>query len=115
MIKVELDKRDLKRIQRKLEKAPENIQRGAQTEITRAAYAIEAGAKRRTPVKTGRLRSSIRTDVKKLAADIGTNTEYAPFVEFGTVKQRAQPFLFPAYEQERKKFIKNLKQLLKIK
>lgn len=113
MIKVSLDKRTMKDLQRKLDKAPENIRRGAQYEIERAAFAIETGAKRRTPVKTGRLRSSLRTDVKKLAADIGTNVEYAPFVELGTVRQSAQPFLFPAYEQERRKLIKNLMQLLK--
>ena len=30
------------------------------------------------------------------AVYIGTNVEYAPYVEFGTSRQRAQPFLRPA-------------------
>jgi HK97 gp10 family phage protein len=114
MIKVTVSQSDLNRIQKKLSSADARMTKAAQTEITRTAFAIETGAKRRCPVDEGRLRSSIRTDLKKLAADIGTNVEYAPFVEFGTVKQRAQPYLFPAYEQERKKMIKNLKTLLKI-
>lgn len=30
---------------------------------------------------------------------IGTNVEYAVYVHFGTSKQRAQPYLFPAAEK----------------
>lgn len=35
-------------------------------------------------------------DDKDKAVYIGTNVEYAPYVELGTVKQAAQPFLKPA-------------------
>lgn len=56
----------------------------------------EGYAKKASPVKTGRLRNSITHETDDNAAYIGTNVEYAPPVEFGTIHQKAQPFLRPA-------------------
>lgn len=44
----------------------------------------EGHAKKETPVDTGRLRNSISHAVEDKAAYIGTNVEYAPYVELGT-------------------------------
>ncbi len=48
----------------------------------------------------GRLRSSITWEVVSeggdLSAKVGTNVEYAPYVELGTRYMRAQPYLVPA-------------------
>ena len=46
----------------------------------------EGYAKKATPVDTGNLRNSISHKVTEDAVYIGTNTEYAPYVEFGTGK-----------------------------
>lgn len=43
----------------------------------------EGHAKKETPVDTGRLRNSISHAVEDRAAYIGTNVEYAPYVEMG--------------------------------
>ena len=43
----------------------------------------EGHAKKETPVDTGRLRNSISHEVEDRAAYIGTNVEYAPYVELG--------------------------------
>ena len=43
----------------------------------------EVYAKRETPVDTGRLRNSISHATDDEAAYIGTNVEYAPYVELG--------------------------------
>lgn len=50
------------------------------------------------PVDTGNLRASIahEVDAGGNAVYIGTNVEYAPYVELGTSRQKAQPFLRPA-------------------
>ena len=56
----------------------------------------EGHAKKNTPVDTGRLRNSIAHAVDGDAAYIGTNVEYAPYVELGTVKMKARPYLRPA-------------------
>ena len=37
----------------------------------------------------------------KAHARIGTNIEYGPYVELGTSRQRAQPYLRPAYDEKR--------------
>lgn len=69
-------------------------------DLERRALAVERAAKRLCPVDTGRLRSSIAHDLARdargLLAMIGTNVSYGPFVEFGTSRARAQPFLRPA-------------------
>ena len=56
----------------------------------------EGYAKRLCPVDTGRLRSSITHTTDNEAAYIGTNVEYAVYVEMGTVNTSAQPYLKPA-------------------
>ena len=56
----------------------------------------EGYAKLKCPVDTGTLRKSITHRVVEDAVQIGTNVEYAPYVEFGTYKMKAQPYLKPA-------------------
>lgn len=56
----------------------------------------EGYAKRECPVDTGRLRNSISHARDDNSAYIGTNVEYAPYVELGTSRQKAQPYLRPA-------------------
>lgn len=61
---------------------------------------VEVRAKRLCPVDTGRLRASITSALEEdgdtIKAVIGTDVEYAPYVEFGTVRMVAKPFLLPA-------------------
>lgn len=58
--------------------------------------AAEGYAKRLCPVDTGRLRNSITHTADEEYAYIGTNVEYAPYIEYGTSRMDAQPFLKPA-------------------
>ena len=59
----------------------------------------ESYAKKLCPVDTGRLRNSItHQQYDDNTEVIGTNVEYAPYVELGTHKQKAQPYLRPAAE-----------------
>ena len=75
-----------------------NIQKG----INKAAFMGERKAKQLCPVDTGMLRASITTKVGELEASVGTNVEYAPFVEYGTSTQDAQPFMTPAKKEAHK-------------
>ena len=58
----------------------------------------EGYAKKLAPVDTGNLRNSITHEVDdgELAAYIGTNVEYAPYQELGTINMTANPFLKPS-------------------
>lgn len=60
-----------------LEKA---IERGLEA----IGLTAEGYAKKETPVDTGRLRNSISHAVEDKSAYIGTNVEYAPYVELGS-------------------------------
>ena len=64
---------------------------------TQALLAVGAAAERHakaiTPVDTGRLRNSISHAVAGDAAYIGTNVEYAPYVEYGTYRTKAHHML----------------------
>lgn len=57
---------------------------------------IQNNARILAPVDTGRLRSSIQAHKEPRAVVIGTNVEYAAYVEFGTRFMAAQPYLRPA-------------------
>jgi HK97 gp10 family phage protein len=116
--------------------------RQSRLQIERSAINIERDAKNAAPVDMGILRSSIAKTVtasdsgRVLEAEVGTSVEYAPFVEFGTGsgvsvpagqeefamqfkgktgRKRnypARPFLFPAWERERPKFVKSMEAIL---
>ena len=59
--------------------------------ISKGVQKIKSDAKRFCPADTGRLRNSITTEkLSETAYAVGTNVEYAPFVEYGT-GQRGNP------------------------
>ena len=79
------------------------------TEI--AARHVETDGKRRIAewpaVDTGATMNSInarRDDAEGLSWKIGPSTEYAPFIEFGTSRMSARPFMIPALEKEAPRF-----------
>lgn len=72
----------------------------------------EGYAKKKCPVDTGNLRNSITHQVDGDAVYIGTNVEYAPYVELGTSRQKAQPFLRPAASEHGAQYRQVLKNAL---
>ena len=66
--------------------------------LTRIGLAAEGYAKKECPVDTGNLRNSITNEVQssEKAVYIGTNVEYATYVELGTTRTKAKPYLKPA-------------------
>ena len=63
---------------------------------------VQSNARRYVPVDTGSLKKSITMEVKDDTASIGTPLDYAPHIEYGTVKQAPKPFLSPALEDARR-------------
>ncbi len=87
-MEIEFTIEGLEQLKKNTDAVVSHIQDG--TLISRAAYAVERQAKinatgRPGPnVQTGRLRSSIATEIiSKEEARVGTNVFYAPFVELG--------------------------------
>lgn len=96
----------------------EEASRGIQRAIDRALETIgllaEGYAKRACPVDTGNLRNSIThaVDAGEKAVYVGTNVEYAPYVELGTSKMDARPFLRPAATEHGDQYRQVLKSAL---
>jgi HK97 gp10 family phage protein len=69
-------------------------------ELERAALRVQNRATQLCPVDTGRLRASIDhemgVDAEGAYALVGSNVEYAGYVEFGTRFMAPQPYLRPA-------------------
>ena len=69
--------------------------------LNQGADEVADNARLLAPVRQGRLRASIVTDLieteRGVASRVLTRLFYARFVEFGTIKQTARPFFFPAY------------------
>lgn len=95
---------NLESLQKKLEKLanPEEVVNKA---LEKGCQLVENSAKDNCPVDTGQLRASITHEVSNLQGVVGTNVEYASYVEFGTSKQRPQPYLFPALATNREEII----------
>ena len=73
---------------------------------------IERMAKVKAPVDTGALKNSIfSAKAGNLTYKVTAPQHYALYVEKGTRKMRAQPYLKPALDAERPKLISNLRKL----
>lgn len=111
--------------------------------MEQACILVENEAKIKCPVDTGFLRNSITHYIEdnpnELVGVVGTNIEYAPYVEFGTgiysslgngrqdrwkykdakgewhstIGQHPQPYLQPALEENRRKIEKMFKEQIK--
>ena len=66
---------------------------------------------------TGFLASNIFLDIDSngLGADIESRADYSLFLEFGTSKMAARPFMQPALEENRPKISRLAKQMIKAK
>ena len=84
------------------------INQVVQRAIEKGCLSIEADAKQVCPVRTGNLRASIHTEIQPLRGEVGTNVQYAPYVEFGTSKQVAQPYLEPAFLKNKDRIINEI-------
>ena len=83
-----------------------------------AAFAVERKAKEKSPVDTGANRSSIYVaEVDGIggapAYRIGPTMDYSAFLEFGTFKMPARPYMVPALESETPRFKEAIAQLMK--
>jgi HK97 gp10 family phage protein len=94
--------------------------------LLKVGFRVLRLAKQRCAVDTGRLRASISISdsegmispvevgvppedvitkpVEPFTVRVGTNVFYAEYVEFGTGRMRAQPFLRPALDEVRARF-----------
>jgi len=88
----------LGKVQKNLNNFEQELKKSLERSVLISAIKVETDAKKLAPVDTGRLRSSITHDWKGTTARVGTDVNYAPYIELGTYKQKAQPYLYPALQ-----------------
>ena len=104
--------------------------------LNESCLLVENTAKENCPVDSGQLRNSITSNVSGETGEVGTNVEYAPYVEYGTgvynsgrltpwsyqdasgewhttTGQKPQPFLVPALDSNRDKILNIFKEKVK--
>ena len=100
-------------LRRRLERMLPNVRNAIEQGLVESALLVERDAKIKTPVDTGRLRSSLTHVSEDTGSDnpsikVGTNVEYAVHVEFGTSRQPAKPYLYPALIENEQKIKRKL-------
>jgi HK97 gp10 family phage protein len=79
--------------------------------VAEAALDIQRYAKRAAPVRTGFLRNSIIVDfIHNYSAQVSAHANYSAYVEYGTYKANAQPYMRPAAEKAKDKFYRMVKE-----
>lgn len=84
-------------------------------ELRIGAKVIEGNAKEFAPVDTGTLISMIQVAKEEndgLTQIIESKAEYSEYVEFGTSRMMAQPFMWPAFAAERLTILRNLQKIM---
>lgn len=125
-ITIQIDGMEL--LGRDLDKYVQDLRREANDRTQEAGINTQAEAKKAAPVGTpestgipnyhgGRLRSSIQYKPGILSAEVGSDVEYAAPVEEGHITRSgshvpARPFLFPAFEREKQKYLDDLRRMV---
>lgn len=101
----------------KLENVTRDVILKALDKLWIAGNKIADDARLGVPVKTGRLRDSIVAETPTMGGDeircvISANTEYALYVEMGTYKMKARPYLKPALYKNKDEFERQMRGLV---
>jgi len=102
MFIMELEVKGLEEMIRFFDEAERSLMDELDAAVDSAAKLVWDTAISLVPVRTGRLKNSIHIlKEKELERIIRADTEYAAFVEFGTSRMAARPFMRPALEARR--------------
>ncbi len=76
---------------------------------------MQRNTQRKAPVDTGNLKRLIvyRSEDGGFTARVRSEAEYAPYPEYGTRFMAAIPHIRPAYHEQKRKFINDMKRLMK--
>ena len=76
---------------------------------------MHRAAQRYAPVKTGALKRNIKlySEDNGFTAKVASEAEYAPYQEYGTRYQPGTPHIRPAYHEQKRQFVTDMKRLMK--
>lgn len=107
----------MEEVERIVEKHGEAMQKKAVTNASKFRGHYEGRGKNRRFVRpTGATKRSISVNsgkIDRFKYRVAPGTDYAAYVELGTRKMSAQPFIKPAFDDQKKLFKKDLERLVK--
>ena len=103
---------DTSKLEKQLMGLIDNIDKSSGSILEEGCNLIKARAKQLSPVDTGALRDSIDTKFEskgnKYTGYTYSDMDYALYVELGTRFVPPQPFMYPAYQENKDFFIQKL-------
>jgi HK97 gp10 family phage protein len=97
-------------MERNFDRVARRMERAFEIAVQETAENIRDEARASAPVQTGALKNSIEARMEGSTAEVSAGVDYAPFVEYGTSNMAARPFMFPASEIERTRFVTRVEQ-----
>ena len=110
--KLQFNKRDLNNFNKILTDLNIVVKNGNQMDIARASADIVKQQKLKAPVDTGALKGGINYSKEGSGVAIVSEMEYSSFVEFGTSKQKPNPYFFNPARVVFRNFVKKLESKL---
>jgi phage protein, HK97 gp10 family len=97
-------------LQRAITDAPDQAKAHSQDAVSKSTFAVFSKMQARAPHDTGGLRMAMRWSAPGLTGriTIDAGAFYWRFLEYGTVKMTARPFIRPSTEEESSNFIRRM-------
>lgn len=85
------------------------------TVVKKNGSEMQKKAQRNAPVDTGNLKNNIDLEISDggMTATVESTADYSVYVELGTRLMEAQPYMKPAFEEQKKQFEKDLQKLVR--
>lgn len=96
-------------LKRLLRQTPESIKSRVSGVIATSTFSVAARMRQSAPARTGKLSASITSDATGLRGRVFIGAYYWHFIEFGTVRMPARPFVRPAVEMETPAFERGIR------
>lgn len=110
--KLKFNKADLNNVNKILTDLSIVVKNADQVDIARASANIVKEQKLKAPVDTGALKSGINYSKEGSGVAIVSEMEYSSYVEYGTSKQKPQPYFFNPARVVFRNFVKKLESKL---
>ena len=101
-------------LRRNLAKAGSKTREAAEETVSQEVEDIQGDARRLAPRKTGALRTGIRALSNGLSGEVKSTVRYATFVEHGTYRDKAQPYMAPAAMLARRRLPKRAANIIRV-
>ena len=107
----------LDRLQKRLKEnvTMDDVKKVVRTNGSQMQRKMQANADFKMGYQTGQTKRSIGLEItdQGLAAEVAPTTEYSPYLEYGTRFMQAQPFVKPAYNEQKQKFKSDMQKLVR--